>query len=67
MEMLRIGKDNGMNGDLENLIFWESWYLTKLMIEIKDMEDGNFKKDINQYAKEWRIEEWRIKGFQKHY
>jgi hypothetical protein len=44
MEMLRIGKDNGMNGDLENLIFWESWYLTKLMIEIKDMEDGKFQE-----------------------
>jgi hypothetical protein len=44
MEMLRIGKDNGMNGGLENLIFWESWYLTKLMIEIKDMEDGKFQE-----------------------
>jgi len=33
MEMVRIRKDNGMNGGLENLIFWESWYPTKLMIE----------------------------------
>jgi hypothetical protein len=33
-----------MNGGLENLILWESWYLTKPMIEIKDMEDGKIQE-----------------------
>jgi hypothetical protein len=38
------------------------------MIEIKKTwKMENFKKDINQYAKESLIEEWRIEGFQKHY
>lgn len=33
-----------MNGGLENLLFWESWYPAKLMIEINDMEDGKFQE-----------------------